>query len=226
MHERPPQSRSSRPYFAVVMGDIVNSEKNKSKAVLSRKFNAAVTAVNKKFQKSLASPLTITLGDEFQGLAIGTCEGFALLGELRLALLEKDIDCRLVLGSVKLDTKLNRMAAWNMMGDGLASARRTLNDKSNPNAYRFSLPYHTVYERLLNAAGLSLTIVEERWTSTQMKYFRMNQGVDSVSDTARKLDIAERTLYKVLEAARWRYYNEQHEAIAFALRALDRELGM
>ncbi len=208
------------------MGDIVNSEQSESRAALSRKFNSVVSAINRKHSEYLASPLTITLGDEFQGLAKGTLGGFRLLSELRLALMERGVDCRLVLGSVRLDTKLNPMAAWNMMGEGLALARETLNDKSEPNAYRFTLPHHVVHERLLNAAGLSLTSVEEKWTPTQMKYFRVKQRIDSVSDAARKLKIGERTLYKVLEAARWRYYNEQHEAIIFALGALDREMGM
>lgn len=220
------KKQSGKRHFAVVMGDIVNSEKSGSRAILSRKFNGVVAAANKKFGRYLASPLTITLGDEFQGLAKGTCDGFRLLTDLRLTLLEREVDCRLVLGSVTLDTKLNSRVAWNMMGDGLALARKTLNDKSDLNAYRFSLPHHSVHERLLNAAGLSLTSVEEGWTPTQMKYFRVKQGIDSVGDAARKLKIAERTLYKVLEAARWRYYDEQRDAIAFALSALDKELGM
>ena len=55
--------------YAVVMGDLVASEAASSRRALHRTFNAAIDTANAAFAAALASPLTITLGDEFQGLA-------------------------------------------------------------------------------------------------------------------------------------------------------------
>ena len=49
--------------LAVVMGDIIDSERQRSGGDLSRDFNAFVRAANKKYRASIVSPLTITLGD-------------------------------------------------------------------------------------------------------------------------------------------------------------------
>ena len=55
--------------YAVVMGDLVASEAATSRRALHRVFNAAIDDVNAAQRATLVSPLTITLGDEFQGLA-------------------------------------------------------------------------------------------------------------------------------------------------------------
>jgi hypothetical protein len=212
--------------FAVVMGDIVGSQSSESKTALSRVFNSAVAAANKKFRSVLVSPLTITLGDEFQGLAKNTSLGFDIVTDLRLSLLCNNVSCRFVLGTTKLDTKVNPAKAWNMMGEGLAQARKRLNDKSDANAYRFSIGGDLARQRLLDAIGLSLTTVEQRWTPTQLEYVQLRRKVDAVIRISSRLHIKPRSVYKVLEAAEWKYYTGQRDAILFALSTLDEGFGM
>ncbi|TMV59141.1 hypothetical protein FGG78_35990, partial [Thioclava sp. BHET1] len=59
---------TSEQRVAVLMGDIVRSETSLAPDLLYARFNAAIDALNQDHAGSLASPLTITLGDEFQGL--------------------------------------------------------------------------------------------------------------------------------------------------------------
>jgi hypothetical protein len=208
------------------MGDIVGSETSDSRRKLSNAFNRTISLVNASDEKHLVSPLTITLGDEFQGLTRSLTQGFHVIAKLRLGLLARQIRCRFVLGVVKLETKVNTEAAWNMMGEGLAQARKRLNDKADPNAYRFSIAADPARERLLDAIGLSITSIEEDWTETQLKYVQIRQEVDSVERMASRLRITSRSVYKVLEAAKWKYYIIQKAAIENGLEKLDSELGL
>jgi hypothetical protein len=222
---------SSSSTFAVVMGDIVDSEKASSSRTLSRKFNSAITIANSKFEDSLASPLTITLGDEFQGLSRSATRGFEIITNLRFELLRKKVSCRFVLGIVDLKTEVNSDKAWNMMGAGFAQARKRLNEKSDPNAYRFSIDNGSTEkesptQRLLNAVGISLTMVEGQWTETQQRYIQLRQSNNSAEQIAKRLMIGPRSYYKVLEAAKWHYHTEQREAILYALAVIDQELKM
>ena len=95
------------PYQAVVMGDIVGSEAISDRARLYKLFNEAVDTANSRFRTLLLSPLTITLGDEFQGLAPDLMSAFAVVCRLRLALLQENVGCRFVIGRVVLETPIN-----------------------------------------------------------------------------------------------------------------------
>jgi hypothetical protein len=217
---------SAKMKLAVVMGDIIDSERQRPGNDLSRDFNNSVRAANRKYRAAVVSPLTITLGDEFQGLAKRMTKGFEIITKLRSDLQELGVRCRFVLGAVRLDTKINTEKAWNMMGDGLAQARERLNDKRDPNVYRFSIYDDPFRQQLFDAIGLSLTKIEDGWTPTQRRYVRLQKELGNVGDAAAKLGVSARAVYKVLEAANWAYYQHQENAISSALSGLDEEYGM
>jgi len=214
------------PSFAVIMGDIVDSENTRAGGRLSREFNRSIIAANREFHQELESPLTITLGDEFQGLAKDLKKGFRIIEKLRRNLLAVGVDCRFVLGIVQLDSKLNTDNAWNMMGDGLAQARAKLNNKKDTNIYRFSILDDQGHQRLLDAVGLALTILDEGWTVRQRRCVALRSEGLSVEVIAKKQRVSARSVYKVLEAARWFYYEEERQAILFVLAILDVEWNM
>lgn len=225
------QERTSRPArrraYAVVMGDLVESERARNPRALYDRFNAAVDAANAAFGQAIASPLTITLGDEFQGLCNTLTDGLAIVHHLRIRLLAAGIACRFVLGHATLETPLNRSRAWNMIGAGLAETRNKLNDKKDPNAYRFAFPDMPVHERLMDAVGLSLTLVERDWTDTQLRYVSLLDEPDgSAERLAKRLRITPRSVFKVLNAANAGFHAKQREALAVGAVDLDRTWGL
>ena len=218
---------TKRPTYAVLMGDIVASERAPSRREMHRVFNAAIARANKRHTETIASPLTITLGDEFQGLLTGLAKAWDVAAELRLALLSDAVPCRFVLGAATLDTPLNPQRAWNMMGEGLARAREKLDDKRPANAFRFSFPDHSVIETLLDAAGDALTQTELGWTDTQRRYFHRSRGAGrSIVRIARDMGVSERSVYKVLSAANADFHDRQSQAIRRALTHLDTQYGL
>lgn len=213
--------------FAVLMGDLIGSERARSVTAIHRAFNKAIDTANKSHAESIASPLTITLGDEFQGLLSTLTHAWGVASELRLRLLLANVSCRFVIGAAQLETPLNRKEAWNMMGNGLAEARDKLNDKRTGSVYRFSLPGETIVESLLDAVGDSLTEVERGWTPTQLEYY---SGARDESRTnaaiAKGFGVTPRSLYKVLHAARAEFHRRQSAVVQHALTGLDERYGL
>jgi hypothetical protein len=208
--------------YAILMGDIVGSESAPSIKTVHRTFNTAVDSANETHAANIASPLTITLGDEFQGLLTGLVHAWDVAAEMRIRLLVANVSCRFVIGAATLETPLNTKQAWNMMGAGLSAARAKLNDKQTVNAYRFSLPGEPIIEPLMDAVGDALTQLELEWTPTQLAYFaKVRETQRTNAEVAKSLGVTARSLYKVLHAAHAEFHNRRSEIIGAALRGLD-----
>jgi hypothetical protein len=213
---------TKRSRYAVLMGDIVGSERAPSPQAVHKTFNKAVRRANELRANHIASPLTITLGDEFQGLLTALEQAWDAAVALRLELLLTGIRCRFVLGVATLKTPLNTKEAWNMMGSGLSTARDKLNDKRITSVYRFSLPDAPVEELLLDTVGDALTQHEDAWTPTQLEYYAKSRAARrGNADVARKLGVSVRSLYKVLHAGRADVHKRHVQAIRSALTQLD-----
>src|SRR4051794_24660165 len=113
---------------AVLMGDLIESEAAADVARLHMTFNRAIHHMNERTAESLVSPLTITLGDEFQGLFKTLSGGLRTMRQLRFELLAQHVPCRFALGVARLETPVATESAWNMMGPGLAQTRAKLSE--------------------------------------------------------------------------------------------------
>ncbi len=211
---------------AVLMGDIVHSEHNAATEHLYACFNAAIERQNQQHAMTLASPLTITLGDEFQGLVNTLAVAAQMARDIRLDLLDNAIDCRFALGVATLKTPLNPARAWNMMGPGLALTRERLNEKSASNLYRFAIPDFPILETMLEASGAGLTAIERRWTDTQRRDIRALLQGASPDDVARRRNVSVHSIYKVRASGDFELYQIHLNAIGAALRDLDKIYAM
>lgn len=133
-----PKKQHSYPIF---MGDVVNSSDYDGE-LLSKGLKELVESTNKKFSKDILSPLTITLGDEFQGVLNSVSTGIDLLFHLEEELLitEPDFKLHYVLLLGEIETEINPDIAYEMMGKGLTEARKMLSSKKrNRKRFRFKL---------------------------------------------------------------------------------------
>ena len=209
---------------AVVMGDLVSSERPATIAQVHRDFNDAVDRVNRA-APDLASPLTITLGDEFQGLATSLAAAIAIVRELRFDLMEHRVDCRFVVGVADIQTPINPDRAWNMMGPGLGRARAILGRKRDTSLYLFSLPDHPIHERNLTALGAGLTAIERRWTLRQREDIVASLRNASAEEIAQRRNVAAHSVYKVRSAGQFDAYATLWDAIDVTLAHIDAETG-
>jgi hypothetical protein len=206
------------------MGDLVRSERSGSVEQLHQLFNDAIEIENNHKRLQLASPLTITLGDEFQGLATSLRAAAFICRDLRLALLRDGIDCRFAIGIVRLKTPLNQDRAWNMMGPGLAPTREKLNEKWAVSMYRFVLPDYPVIQMALDAIGAGLTSIERRWTPRQRADITDLIAGIAPAELARRRNVSVHSIYKVRSSGQFDAYAVQWEAIRSALAHVDDDL--
>jgi hypothetical protein len=119
------------------MGDIVKSRDKESKG-LAETFRSLTRYINKKLKPEILSPLTVTLGDEFQGIVGSRDAGIRAIIEAEEWLLQKgeDIEVRFVLNFGQIDTEINRKIAHGMLGQGLTETRQILEElKSKEERY-------------------------------------------------------------------------------------------
>ena len=153
-----PKKQHSYPIF---MGDVVNSSDYDGE-VLSKGLKELVESTNKKFGKAILSPLTITLGDEFQGILSSVSSGIDLLFHLEEALLitEPDFKLHYVLLLGEIETEINPDIAYEMMGKGLTEARKMLSSKKrNRKRFRFKLQNKEQTEQLSKIFEVLDTII-------------------------------------------------------------------
>ena len=215
-------ARKSAFTHAVLMGDLIASEAAPSVRRLHAEFNKVIDDANESVTEKPASPLTVTLGDEFQGLFGTMSAALAVMRKMRVRLLEKKIECRFALGLVKIETALNQTRSWNMMGAGLAAAREKLGDKKQRNAYRFSIPGDPVTEELMDAVGLSITRVENAWSDRQLDLaIALYLDKTPNSRMPKKLGVVDRVYYKIKSAADIDFYDHQWRVLRNSVRDLD-----
>jgi hypothetical protein len=123
------------------MGDVVSSSKYEAKA-LQDIFQKLVKEANVEYSTSILSPLTVTLGDEFQSVIKSVWQGVDLIFKLEERCLFKQIPFKLhyVLYEGEIDTEINTNTAYGMLGSGLTKARAMLTTKKR-NRKRFTFHF-------------------------------------------------------------------------------------
>ena len=154
----------------VLMADIIGSTKKKSKSLMAD-FKNSVIYINKTNKRYILSPLTITLGDEFQGVVKDVQGAFKVMFDLELALmsLKRSFKLRYVIHEGRIETKLNRQRAYGMLGPGLTAARKQLNAmKSSKTRFKIMLADPVLSSQLSLAMNCYQGITDQ-WTPAQQK---------------------------------------------------------
>jgi len=152
------------PKYHILMGDIIRSRTYDARK-LRRELMQIVSSCNRSLEPQILSPYTVTLGDEFQGIARSlsgllesvfhfeeTSIGKGLLFKIRYVGL---------FGTV--DTPLNTRKAHGMMGRGLARARELLTNpgRGRPR-FHFELP-DPIIAKQLKRLFFAIDGIVQRW---------------------------------------------------------------
>jgi len=113
----------------ILMADIIGSS-GKNGAELMTTFSQLVAEVNSCFADRIISPLTITLGDEFQGLLtdLETAADIIFDFDERCLVASPEFRLRYVVRFGEIDTAVNNASAHGMLGAGLTAARQELGE--------------------------------------------------------------------------------------------------
>jgi hypothetical protein len=115
------------PSYTILMADIISSGYFEQEHLMND-FKKVITVINKRHKKHLLSPLTITLGDEFQGIPDSLQSALNIIFDLEEMLIQQHFTFRLryALGEGVIDTPINEKIAYGMLGSGLTQVRQAL----------------------------------------------------------------------------------------------------
>jgi len=149
--------------YYILMADIIKSRKS-DQGNLAVDFKKLTADVNKKFKKKMISPITVTLGDEFQCLLINIRYAIELIFIIEESIfnLSLDIKLRYVLSKGVISSEINKEIGWGMMGNGLTHAREMLNSNKKSKK-RFFIDTSIRKDHILNEAFFIYGSIVDDW---------------------------------------------------------------
>jgi hypothetical protein len=184
--------------FIAVIGDIVSSTQIGNRGTLQMILNATLNRLSH-IGSGLASPYTITLGDEFQGL-------FRRADSLIVDAVTIMADMyphrvRFAFGVGTIETEINPNQAIGMDGPAFHAARRGIREISNTR-FLFNirgLPEES--EPLVREALMLISANIRTWKQNRLEMFtRLHRGL-SVAEIAGCLELSAQAVYKAIDSA-------------------------
>lgn len=146
----------------ILMADVIDSHDFEGKALMD-KFQELVKFTNRIFYENILSPLTITLGDEFQGVVDKTSNAVAIIFAMEEWIIENDgnFKLRYVIVEGEIDTEINSEIAHEMLGDGLTKARKKLGEmKKESNRFYVSIKNRKLTSYLFKSLRLAQHFID------------------------------------------------------------------
>ena len=146
------------------MADVIDSRKEKQ-AELINEFKGLVTQTNSLFRKQILSPLTITLGDEFQGIMANVKSATEAIIHLEESIIARKhgFKLRYVLHAGEVETPINEKRAHEMLGPGLTKARNLLNEAKKNNNRFFVMLENELQNNILTEAFTIYEDIVDQW---------------------------------------------------------------
>lgn len=211
--------------YHIVMGDVVASSALEAR-VLRKELKALVSACNDANRKQILSPLTITLGDEFQGVAASLTAAIQLILFLEEQTLKRNLPFRLhyVAHFGNIETAINPDIAYEMLGPGLTRARSILATKMK-NRPRFTFAYDDeLTANTLNDLFFVLEHISARWHEQDYALIYDMINLDSDREVAEKNGRDRSLVWKRRSTLRISEYRHQKRAITLLAEHFDARL--
>lgn len=172
------------------MADIIGSSKKPGDKLMDH-FKKLIEKTNKEFKARILSPLTITLGDEFQGVMDSLKSSLELIFYLEEGIIEHQhgFKLRYVINYGEIETSINKNIAYEMLGDGLTHARKKLNNSKSENSQRIHVSVSNKKSEMLNKAFYIYQSVLDDWKTKDyidIHAFLKNKDYKKVADIINK----------------------------------------
>lgn len=194
----------------VLIGDLVGSRETPDRQAVQDRLRAALKECNAN-RTAIASPYTITLGDEFQAVLQNGERAFNDAVRIQAVVHPTLVRFSIALG--ELSTKVNPHQAIGMDGPAFHQARAGIEDMRQSNTlFRLQgLP-----ENLSDVVAPSLNLVSHefsKWQSRRFSILAALQRREPIADIARYLSVSEQAVYKNISEGRLRDVSELFEAL-------------
>lgn len=202
--------------YIAIIGDFIDSKKLKNRSEVQEKLRKTMNRINQTYKVYLASPFTITIGDEFQALLCPNQDIFQIIDLIRSELYP--IHIRFGIGIGDIVTDINPEQSIGADGPAYWNARSAIDLVHDKDDYgmtniRVSLgQQENLQERMLNSLLANGEFIQAKWTDKQRKMLQQllsTQQYDESFDhqnLARDLGIEPSALTKRLKASGLKVY--------------------
>jgi hypothetical protein len=184
--------------YLALIGDLRGSRQAADREVLQERLEAALERVNRRCAAELTASLTVTLGDEFQGLIRRPGAAIELIGHLEAELAGTPI--RYGLGWGSLATRL-REQAIGMDGPCFHRAREALEAARRQERWIVVRGLAADDERIIDAILALMAGVRERWKPKQVETVALMRHSRLQRDVAARRGVVESVVSDTLRAA-------------------------
>ena len=187
------------PDYACLTCDLVGSKDQPDRAKVQRRLEQELARVNKELAAQLVVPLSVTLGDEWQGLARSAPAAFELDFRLRRGLwplrLRSGIGVGRITSALRKRSALMDGPCFHRSRAALIAAKKrhgpvTLLDSGRPGLDEFVNANETLWHAVM-----------DDWTQRQFECVMAYVDHDSEAEAARSLRIEQPTLHKSVASA-------------------------
>jgi hypothetical protein len=178
----------------VLIADIVSSREIKEREIIQKKLKSVLQLINRE-SRSILSPMTITLGDEFQCVYTGADDIFKHIWQILYASYPERI--RFSYGIGEITTSINRSQAIGMDGPAFYEAREGLvNLKSQ--SYFISVRQSNESDALslVRNALYLISYNFESWNKNRIRIMNLLTEGIQIKSIAKELKISEQAIYK------------------------------
>lgn len=184
--------------FIGIIADIVASRAETARGQVQKKLVKVLNAINRERSEVLASPYTVTLGDEFQALYRTPVGLFGDLWRISAALHPVRVRYSVALGG--LSTSLNREQAIGMDGPVFHIARDGLEQAKKLRAvFRVGGAFENI--ELINDALMLISHSARDWNSNRLAIEADLSAGKPVKEISKRVGISESAVYKNIKAA-------------------------
>ena len=213
-----------QPYIAII-GDIKGSKAIQNRKEVQENLTMVLNEINDHYSDDIASRFMITLGDEFQGLLLNGTSVMKIITRIEGRL--DPVKLRFGIGVGEITTKINPYMAIGADGPGYHKARVAIeylkeNEKrkqSSVSDIRLEVEGENQEPQMfINTIFGFMTALKASWTNRQREITQdMLEHRDNQTETAKRLNIKQPTVSKVLVTGNYYAYEEAFDTVEKAL---------
>ena len=190
----------------VLIGDIVSSKQITDRALIQERLSAALEGLNNRQDPDLASPYTITLGDEFQAVFDSADTLFCDAISILLALHPEQV--RFSFGIGAIETPINPNRAIGMDGPAFYNARKGIEElKATPclfNIAGMDASQATLVKQSLRLVSHNLC----KWNRNRFQVMAMLCEGLPAKEIGDRVSISNTAVYKTIDAGALQIINQ------------------
>ena len=180
--------------YLVLIGDIVHSRSVSDRNAAQRKFSSACAKLNIEAERlGLVSPLTITLGDEFQAVFKNSARLWECI--LRLEAAMAPLEMRFAVGVGAISTSLKRDSALGMDGPAFYAARAGI-EQLKKTGGRYRIAGLGQDELFINAVLELLGRNRMKWRASRVLILASLLQGKNVSEISKLTKTSEQAVYR------------------------------